>query len=80
MSQRYPAATIQIEPAMTFAEIATVLGVDKQHVYFWFVSGINKIRKNPEACRRLLNLYEAKEALRTHPREWPGDEDPTDTL
>ena len=86
MSQRYPAAAVTVDaldPAMTFEEIGRVLGVDKRHVYFWFVSGLNKIRKNPEACRRLLELYEAKltqdqlaelkaKNIRTDVHEWAG--------
>jgi hypothetical protein len=75
MSEKYPTAVITVDPVMTFSEIATILGVDRQTAYFWFVSGINKIRKNAEARRRLLELYEAKEALRTYPQQLPGDEE-----
>ena len=71
MSQKYPASLARFEPAMSFEEIGRALGIPKQTAYFFFVSGLRKIRRNQEACRRLLELYEAKEALRSIGRPMP---------
>jgi hypothetical protein len=52
------------EPAMTFGEIAEAMGTDVKHVYFWYVTGIRKLRENPEALYRLLEVADSLEGER----------------
>jgi hypothetical protein len=63
-SQRFPAADHFPDPAMTFEEIAAELGISKQLAYFFFVSGINKLRRRPALLENLRELAAAKAVLR----------------
>jgi len=42
-----PEGAVVPDPVMTFEEIAAELGISKQLAYFFFVSGINKLRRRP---------------------------------
>lgn len=52
------------EAAMTFEEIAAVLGTDKQHVWHWYATGIKKLRRDPAALLSLLSMADALAAER----------------
>lgn len=64
MSEKYAKAAGQYDPAMSFEEIGRRLGITKQMAYFFFVSGLKKLRRNPKATQ-LLELAESKDAFRT---------------
>ncbi len=49
---------------MTFEEIAAELGISKQLAYFFFVSGINKLRRRPLLLQNLRALAAEKALLR----------------
>lgn len=65
MSQKYPAAAADYEPAMTFEEIGNRLGITKQDAYFLFVSGLRKLRAQDRTMVLLRDLAELNSTLRS---------------
>jgi len=64
MSEKYPGSAGRYEPAMTFEEIGSALGIPKQAAYFLFVSGLKKLRKRGSGADRLQHLLDAAESER----------------
>ena len=56
------------DPAMTFEEIAAVMGTDKKHVWHWYARAIKKLRAHPEALAQLLAQADALSAERDRRR------------
>jgi predicted transcriptional regulator len=50
-------------PAMSFKEIAQVLGTTEKAVVNTYVRAIEKLRKNPEALQDLIELSEMRQQI-----------------
>ena len=53
--------SLDLQPAMTFDEIAAELGISKQLAWVIYATAINKLRKQGKRMRLLKELAEAKE-------------------